>query len=209
MSQPTPSASDGASGGAGDLAGQAQEKAAAAASQAQEKAQQAAGQLQDRLREQIDERASAAAQRITEQADDLRTVGSTLREEGKEGPAQVAERLAGYAEQAGGYLQSHNADGLLADAEDLGRRQPWALAAAGLAAGFAASRFLKASSRRRYRARTEGGPARLTTARPAGVYAGPDAAAPAVTPSGADAWPPAPAEPPAASPAGAGTGAVV
>ena len=57
-----------------------------------------------------------------------------------------------------------------ADAEDFGRRQPWALAAASVAAGFAASRFLKASSRQRYQARAGGGG--RTVGRPAGVYAG-------------------------------------
>lgn len=39
---------------------------------------------------------------------------------------------------------------MLRDVEDFGRRQPLAVAAVGLALGFAASRFLKASSRSRY-----------------------------------------------------------
>ena len=38
---------------------------------------------------------------------------------------------------------------ILRDVEDFGRRQPWVVAAAGLALGVAAARFVKASSRRR------------------------------------------------------------
>ena len=39
---------------------------------------------------------------------------------------------------------------MLRDVEDFARRRPWIVAGIGLAAGLAASRFLKASSERRY-----------------------------------------------------------
>ena len=136
---------------AADVAGQAQDKAHQAAGQAQEKAQQAAGQVQDRVREQIDQRSSQAAEQINEQASDLRSVGESLRKEGKDGPAKAADRLAEYAEKVGGYLGDKDSHALLSDAEDFGRKQPWAVAAGGLALGFAASRFLKASSSERYK----------------------------------------------------------
>ena len=54
----------------------------------------------------------------------------------------------------GGYLKDADADRILHDVEDLGRRQPWAVIAGGLAVGFMASRFLKASSSERYRSST-------------------------------------------------------
>jgi ElaB/YqjD/DUF883 family membrane-anchored ribosome-binding protein len=145
------------------VASDAQTKATEVAEQAQEKAQQAAGQVQDRLREQLDQRSSQAATQITEQASDLRSVGESLRQQGKEGPAKAADQLAQYAEKVGGYLREKDSHALLSDAEDFGRRQPWAIAAGGLMLGFAASRFLKASSSQRYHART-------TVARPNGVY---------------------------------------
>ena len=129
---------------------QAQEKAQQAAGLAQEKAQQAAGQVQDRLREQIDQRSSQAAEQIGEQSSDLRSVGESLRKEGKDGPAKAADRLAEYAEKVGDYLGDKDSHALLSDAEDFGRKQPWAVAAGGLVLGFAASRFLKASSSERY-----------------------------------------------------------
>lgn len=153
MPQATQPSSPGAETGkakAADVAGQAQEKAQQAAGQAQEKAQQAAGQVQDRVREQIDQRSSQAAEQIKEQGADLRSVGETLREQGKHGPAKAVDRLAEYAQKAGDYLSDKDSHALLSDAEDFGRRQPWAIAAGGLALGFAASRFLKASSSQRY-----------------------------------------------------------
>jgi hypothetical protein len=145
-----------------EVAGQAQEKAQEIAGQAQEKGQQAAAQAKDKLREQLDQRSSQAAGQINQQASDLRAVSNSLREQGKDGPASAAGRLAEYAEKAGGYLQEKNSDALLADAEDLARRQPWAVAAGALALGFAASRFLKASSSKRYSIRSVGEAAATT-----------------------------------------------
>jgi hypothetical protein len=119
--------------------------------------------MQDKLREQLDQRSSQAATQITGQASDLRSVGESLREQGKEGPAKAAEQLAQYAEKVGGYLREKDSHALLADAEDFGRRQPWVVAVGGITLGFAASRFLKASSSQRYHGRT-------TVPRPNGVY---------------------------------------
>jgi hypothetical protein len=167
-----------------------QAKAAEVAGQAQEKAQQAAGQVQDKLREQLDQRSSQAASQINEQAADLRSVGESLREQGKQGPAKAADQLAQYAEKVGGYLQTKDSHDLLSDAEDFGRRQPWAIAAGGLALGFAASRFLKASSSQRYRGR-------LTVPQPAGVYSTPPPAG-----NGISEW----SQP---SPSGLGSGPVM
>jgi hypothetical protein len=136
--------------GTQNLGESAQQKAHDVLSQAQEKAQDVTGQAKGKLREGLDQRTSQAATQIGEQASDLRTVGQSLREQGKENPARAADTLAQYAEKVGGYLQNKNADGLLTDVEAFGRRQPWAVGLGGLALGFAASRFLKASSRQRY-----------------------------------------------------------
>jgi ElaB/YqjD/DUF883 family membrane-anchored ribosome-binding protein len=176
-----------------DIAGQAQDKAGQLADQAQETAQQALGQARSRVRSEIDQRSTQAAEQIGEQASDLRTVSQTLREQGKQGPADVADRLVKYAEQVSGYLRERDADRLLNDAEDFGRRRPWAAAGAGMAVGFAASRFLKASSRQRYSARAGAG---RTPALPAATPAGAGSVAspgPAGAPSAPTAAPaPAP-----------------
>ena len=171
-----------------DVAGQAQEKAQEVAAQAQEKGQQAASQAKDKLREQLDQRSSQAAEQVNQQASDLRAVSNSLREQGKDGPASAAGRLADYAEKAGGYLQEKDSDALLADAEDLARRQPWAVAAGALALGFAASRFLKASSSKRHSTRYAGEVAGATGRRPIQPSVSPPTAIPPAfgsTPPGA------------------------
>jgi hypothetical protein len=116
----------------------------------QETAQQAAGQARGRLRQQVDQRSTQAGEQVTSTADDVRTVAQQLREQGKEQPAKVAEQAAERAERLGSYLKQADGDTILRDIEDFGRRQPWAVMFGGLAAGFLASRFLKASSSRRY-----------------------------------------------------------
>ena len=125
---------------------------------AQQQAEQAAERAKSTLRDQLDQRTSQAGEQINQQATDLRSVGESLREQGKDGPARAADQLAGYAERVGSYLRDRDGETLLHDVEDLGRRQPWAVGAGALALGFAASRFLKASSRQRYSSRELGGP---------------------------------------------------
>ena len=56
-----------------------------------------------------------------------------------EGAGDQLERLGGYLERTSGVE-------LVRDMEDFARRRPWIFAGAGLVAGLASSRFLKASS---------------------------------------------------------------
>ena len=160
-------------------ADQAKEKAGQAGAAAQEKAQQAAGQAKGRLREQVDERSTQAGEQLSSTAGDVRTVGEELRKQGKDKPAQLADQAAQRVERFGGYLKDSDADGILGDLEDLGRKQPWAVAAGGLALGFVASRFLKASSEKRYQSSGGGG-----ERAPGAVYGGAtrDVASPPVPP---------------------------
>lgn len=129
---------------------QAKDKAQEVAGQAQEKAQEAAGQARDRVREQIDQRSTQAGDQVRTHASDLRSVGDSLREQGKEQPAKLADQAADRLERAGGWLSESDADRILGDVEDFARKNPWAVMAGGLALGFAASRMLKASSTQRY-----------------------------------------------------------
>jgi hypothetical protein len=149
-----------------DTGGQVQDKAQELAGEAQDKAQEAAGQARDRMREQVDQRSTEAGERVRSQAQDLRSVAEHLRGEGKDQPARMAEQAADRAERLGGYLADSDADRMLRDLEDFGRRRPWAVLAGGMAVGFAASRLLKASSIERYRA-TGGGMTRPEHALPA------------------------------------------
>ena len=140
---------------------------------ARQAAQGATGQAQAKLREQVGQRSAQASDLIRQQASDLRAAGETLRDQGMAGPAKAVDRLADYAQRAGGYLSETEPDALLADAEEFGRSRPWAVVAGGLAVGFAASRVLKASSQERYRNRGADATAPRTAARPTTAGRGP------------------------------------
>jgi hypothetical protein len=139
---------------------------------AQDKAQGALGQARSRLRDQIDQRSTEAGEQVQSTAQDVRKVAEQLRGQGKETPARVAEQVADRAESFGTYLRDADGERLLRDVEDAARRQPWLIAASGLVLGFAASRFLKASSSRRYQSppdRSYASPSRYDAAAVAGT----------------------------------------
>ena len=129
---------------------QAKEKVQEAAGQAQEKAQEAASQAKSQFHGQVDQRSTEAGQRVSGTASDLRTVAESLRKEGSDQPARFAEQAAERAERLGSYLEQSDADRLMRDVEDYARRQPWVVGLGAAALGFAAARFMKASSDKRY-----------------------------------------------------------
>jgi hypothetical protein len=121
--------------------------------QAQEKARETASKAGDAARSQIDERSTQLGERAHSTAGDIRSVGQQLRQQGKDQPAKLADQAAGHVERVGSWLRDSDSDRLLSDIEDFGRRQPVAVALGGLAIGFVAARFLKASSTQRYERR--------------------------------------------------------
>ncbi|MFL6103745.1 MAG: hypothetical protein ACJ74K_10590 [Actinomycetes bacterium] len=122
---------------------------------AQDKARGALGQARGRLSDQVDQRSTQAGERVAGTASDVRSIAEELRNQGKDAPANLAEQVANQADRVGDYLKGASGDRLLRDAEDFARRQPMLVAAGGLALGFAASRFMKASSSRRYQSGSE------------------------------------------------------
>jgi hypothetical protein len=174
-----PPTGEGPGGQATQAAEQAQEKAQEVAGEAKEQARQAAGQARARVREQVDQRSTQAGQQVSSHAGDLRSIGVQLRRQGKGGPAKLADQVADRTERVGQWLARSDADAILDDVEDFGRRNPWALVAGGMVLGFAASRFLKASSTQRYEARRASG----TTRTPAGALVPPATTGPPVPPA--------------------------
>ena len=140
----------------GSATDNAKEQVQEKAQDAQEKLKGGARQAQARMREQVDQRSTQAGEQVNVTAEALRTTSRQLRDQGQDAPAQAAEKAAHHAERLGGYLSESSADRILEDLEDFGRRQPLAVIGLGVAAGFLASRFLKASSRERYQGRTNG-----------------------------------------------------
>jgi ElaB/YqjD/DUF883 family membrane-anchored ribosome-binding protein len=146
-------ASTASNGGDGGVKEQAQEKAQEVREQAGEQVRKATGQARDRARDQVDQRSTQLGEQVHGHANDLRDVAQQLRDQGKEGPAKIADQVADRAHSAGSWMKESDADRILSDVEDFARSNPWAVAAGGLALGFVASRVLKASSSRRYEQR--------------------------------------------------------
>ncbi len=128
---------------------QASEMAQDAASVAQEKASQLRDQGSMRLREELDRRSAAAGVQVRSLAEALRRSGRDLGREGSSGVARLTGEAAEGLDRVGAYLERNRGDEVLQDIETLARRQPWLLAGAGMLAGAAAARFLKASSAQR------------------------------------------------------------
>jgi hypothetical protein len=124
--------------------------ASQAQEQMQEKAQDLKEQASQRVRMQLNDRSTDVGEQIVSLGTALRRAAEQLQGEGKTTPADAARRAAEGVERLGRYLREGNADAFLNDAERLGQKRPWLSGGIGMALGFAASRFLKASSDRRY-----------------------------------------------------------
>jgi ElaB/YqjD/DUF883 family membrane-anchored ribosome-binding protein len=117
----------------------------------QDAAEQARGKTREQLNQQVDTRSTQAGEQVSAAADAMRRTGDQLRQEGKETPAKLMEQVAERGERLGSYLTESDGDRILRDVESFARRQPWLVAGGSVVLGFFASRFLKASSSRRYR----------------------------------------------------------
>jgi ElaB/YqjD/DUF883 family membrane-anchored ribosome-binding protein len=118
--------------------------------QAADQARRAGDKAREQIRTQVDQRSTQVGEQVSRQGGDMRAVGEELRNQGKDGPARVADQVAERTERIGTWLKESDGDRILREVEDFGRRNPWAIAAGGAAIGFMASRMLKASSSRRY-----------------------------------------------------------
>jgi hypothetical protein len=139
--------------GSPGLAEQAKTGLDGAASSVQEKAGELKEQGRSKLGETLDERTTQVGGQAQQMAGAMRQTVSQIRSQDESSSIQMAglfEMAAERVEDLGGYLQRTSGDRLLRDVEDFARRRPWAVAGIGLMAGLAASRFLKASSERRY-----------------------------------------------------------
>jgi hypothetical protein len=138
--------SDGKAATAEELASQAKE-------QVQKNAEAAKGLVTGRLREQLEGQSSRLAERLHPFPEALRKAAEYLESEGSGPGARVTGGAADRTERLASYLQEADGDRILGDLEDFARRRPWVVGAAATAAGFVASRFLRASSERRYESR--------------------------------------------------------
>ena len=116
-----------------------------------EAAQQAVTQSKSFVTRQLQSQTSQWGEQIGSVASDLRTVSDQLRSNPTGSiAATYVDQGADAIENLGRYVSDADLDRLLADAETFARRQPLVMAAGLFAVGFAASRFIKTSSARRY-----------------------------------------------------------
>ncbi len=139
--------------GSEGLVDQAKAELADAASTAQDKAVELKEQGRSKLSDTLDQRTTeVGGQALPGRRRCCARVSSQLAQAdtGGQQVAHLTQLAADQVEHLGAYLERASGDQLLRDAEDFARRRPWMVAGIGLVAGLAASRFLKASSERRY-----------------------------------------------------------
>ncbi|MDP9222404.1 MAG: hypothetical protein M3P18_00835 [Actinomycetota bacterium] len=129
---------------------QVQQQAAEVTEQTKQSARRATGHAQESIREQLNTRSTQAGGQMRSTAEDLRSIGEELRKQGKDVPARWVDLGADRLEGIGRYLIESDADKILRDVEEFGRRQPWATIAGGVVLGFLATRVFKPSSSRGY-----------------------------------------------------------
>ncbi|MGJ7441775.1 hypothetical protein [Aquipuribacter sp. MA13-6] len=113
---------------------------------AKDTAREVGSQAQEKAKDQVDGRSTQAGEQLQDKADSLHAVGDQMRERGDDTFAQIADRVAGWTEDAAKYLREADANRMLGDVETYARRQPWAVAAGGVLLGFAASRVVRAGT---------------------------------------------------------------
>lgn len=132
--------------------GELQDTARQKAEELKETVRERSSELTQRARtwanDEADQRSTEIGSQARTIADAMRETSNRLRSEGQEQPARLTEMTAERIEQLATYLTQADGDRLLNDVTEMARRQPWMFAAGGLVLGFAASRFMKASSGR-------------------------------------------------------------
>ena len=117
----------------------------------QEVTEQAKSQTREQMRSQINERST----QVGDQAATCSEGGSAWQraasDEGNDRAAKVIDAVADRGERLGAYLRRADGDEILRDIEDFARKQPWLMVGGSAVAGFLASRFMKATSRERFR----------------------------------------------------------
>jgi hypothetical protein len=126
---------DGAKDAGRELAGEARQAGAEVARTARTRAQ-----------DEVGRRSTEAGERVASAAGDIRDVAGELRRKGRDKPADLAESAADRVERFATYLKESDAETIIADARDFGRRQPAVLVAGAAVLGIVAGRMVKAAA---------------------------------------------------------------
>jgi hypothetical protein len=129
---------------AGKVAEEAKEQVAGLA----DRAKQEVGAATDKVRSIAADQKDLLAAQVGGVADAMERAASDL-EQSNGASAHYARLIADNAEKLSDTIRNNNVDQLLAIAQDFGRRQPALFVGAAALMGFAASRFVLASAKRR------------------------------------------------------------
>jgi hypothetical protein len=135
---------DEAKSAAGKVADEAKEQVASLADRAKEEVDAASGKVKSMAADQKD----LLAAQVGGVADAMDRAASEL-ETNNGASAQYARMIADNAEKLSSTIRENNVDQLLGMAQDFGRKQPALFVGAAALLGFAASRFVLASAKRR------------------------------------------------------------
>ncbi|HET9028888.1 MAG TPA: hypothetical protein VFN49_01815 [Candidatus Aquilonibacter sp.] len=101
--------------------------------------------------DQIDRRTTDLGNVVSGHANNLRTMGDSLRGQGQDATARLVDMAADRLNQVATYLSQTDGDRIVHDIESVARNQPLITAAAGLVLGVTAARVLKTGASQRYR----------------------------------------------------------
>lgn len=122
--------------------------AANARNKVKAKATEVAGKAKQKIADQYGEKVSEATNEVQHFATALRRAGENLRDEGSSAiGASLLTKAADQLESIGSSLNGKDLDTIMSDVDRLARRNPAVFAGGAMLIGFAASRFLKSSSR--------------------------------------------------------------
>ena len=136
----------------GSATGQASDALQDKTQEVSQQLRRSSDQAQRRVVEEVTVRSRQAGEQVDAVGRALRSSADQLRGEGQGAASSAVEQAVEKLDQLAEYLKRSDGDRILSDLENFGRRQPWAVILGGVTVGFAVSRFLKASSSRRYEA---------------------------------------------------------
>jgi hypothetical protein len=147
---PSPYMPDGgAAGGTGQgVADQAKDTAGQVVDQAKDTAGQVADQAKQHATSQLESQKDRTVEVLVTVAQAIRQTSQHLHEHDQGAVGGYAEKAAERVETLTDYLRTRDVPALLADTQDLARRQPGLFLTGAVALGFLGARFLKSSGRR-------------------------------------------------------------
>jgi hypothetical protein len=135
--------------GAGDMAGEARERATEMASRAQEMVSETAEKAGSQIGTRLSGQKDWAAESVGSIAEAVRQTSHQLRQQDQRAVAEYADIAANEIDRLSTYLQESDLGDLVGEVESFARRQPALFLGGALILGFMGARFLKSSSRHR------------------------------------------------------------